>query len=85
MGCGSHHSFTITNDGIVYAWGFADNYAAGLGPLDSGVERPTRIVSTATKFHDIHIIEGGGPFSISVGVKIKDQWKGEKRLEKYND
>lgn len=85
VGCGSHHSFAITDDGMVYAWGFADTYATGLGPLDSDVERPTRIVNTATKFHDIHIVGGGGQFSVSGGVKIEDHSEGEKRLKKYDD
>lgn len=85
LGCGSHHSFAVTADGVVYAWGFADTYAPGLGPLESDVEAPTRIVNTATKYEDIQLIAGGGQFSISGGVKIDDEDKAEDRLEKYDE
>lgn len=84
IGCGSHHSFAVTDDGMVFAWGFADTYGPGLGPLDKDVEVPTRIVNTATKYYDILTIGAGGQFSISGGVKI-DEDKGEDRLEKYED
>lgn len=85
IGCGSHHSFAVTDDGMVYAWGFGDTYAPGLGALDTDVEVPTRIVNTATKFEDIEVIGGGGQFSISGGVKIADEDAAEDRLEKYED
>lgn len=85
MGCGSHHSFSVTDDGMVYAWGFADTYALGLGPVESDVEVPTRIVNTATKHEDIQLIAGGGQFSISGGIKIDDEDKAEDRLEKYEE
>ncbi|XXZ97712.1 Regulator of chromosome condensation [Meyerozyma guilliermondii] len=85
VGCGSHHSFSVTDDGMVYAWGFADTYALGLGPVESDVEVPTRIVNTATKHEDIQLIAGGGQFSISGGIKIDDEDKAEDRLEKYEE
>lgn len=85
IGVGSHHSFAITTDGFVYAWGFADTYGPGLGPLDEDVETPTRIVNTATKYHDIRYIGAGGQFSVSGGVKIEDEDAGEDRLEKYEE
>lgn len=85
IGAGSHHSFAITDDGMVYAWGFGDTYAPGLGPLDGDVEKPTRIVNTATKYHDIQLIGAGGQFSVSGGVKITDEDKAEDRLEKYEE
>lgn len=85
VGCGSHHSFAITEDGVVYAWGFADTYGPGLGPLDEDVEKPTRINNTATKYHDIQLIGAGGQFSVSGGVKIEDEDEGEDRLEKYEE
>lgn len=85
IGCGSHHSFAVTDDGFVYAWGFADTYGPGLGPLMEDVDTPTRIVNTATKYHDILLIGAGGQFSVSGGVKIEDEQKGEDRLEKYED
>ncbi|KAK6454190.1 pheromone response pathway [Scheffersomyces xylosifermentans] len=85
IGTGSHNSFAVTEDGFVYAWGFGDTYAPGLGPLDDDVEKPTRIVNTATKFHNIEIIGAGGQFSVSGGVKIADEDEGEDRLEKYEE
>lgn len=85
VACGSHHSFAVTDDGMVYAWGFADTYGPGLGPLDEDVEVPTRIVNTATKYYDIKLISAGGQFSISGGTKIEDEDKAEERLEKYED
>lgn len=85
IGTGSHHSFAVTDDGMVFAWGFGDTYGPGLGPLDDDVEKPTRIVNTATKFHDILLIGAGGQFSVSGGVKIDDEDKGEDRLDKYED
>ncbi|CAK9442181.1 uncharacterized protein LODBEIA_P59240 [Lodderomyces beijingensis] len=85
IGCGSHHSFAVTNDGFVYAWGFSETYAPGLGNLDDDVERPTRIVNTATKNEDILMIGAGGQFSVSGGVKIDDEDKAEDRIEKYNE
>lgn len=85
LGVGSHHSFAVTDDGMVYAWGFGDTYAPGLGPLDGDVESPTRIVNTATKETDIRIIGAGGQFSVSGGVKINDLDEVEDRLEKYEE
>ncbi|ODV77793.1 RCC1/BLIP-II protein [Suhomyces tanzawaensis NRRL Y-17324] len=85
VGAGSHHSFAITDDGFVYAWGFGDTYGPGLGPLDEDVETPTRIVNTATKYHDIELIGAGGQFSVSGGKKIEDEEKAEDRLEKYEE
>lgn len=85
IGAGSHHSFAVTTDGMVYAWGFGDTYAPGLGPIDGDVEIPTRIVNTATKDMDIQLIGAGGQFSVSGGVKIEDDDAAENRLEKYED
>jgi len=85
IGTGSHHSFAVTDDGFVYSWGFADTYGPGLGPLDEDVEKPTRIVNTATKEHDIQMIGAGGQFSVSGGVKIEDEDKAEDRIDKYEE
>lgn len=85
IGVGSHHSFAVTEDGFVYAWGFSETYAPGLGNLDEDVERPTRIVNTATKYEDITMIGAGGQFSVSGGIKIDDEDKAEDRLEKYEE
>ncbi|KAK6200291.1 pheromone response pathway [Scheffersomyces amazonensis] len=85
IGTGSHHSFAVTTDGFVYAWGFADTYAPGLGPLDEDVEKPTRIVNTATKSYDIKLIDAGGQFSVSGGTKIEDEDAAEDRADKYED
>ncbi|KAG7664043.1 uncharacterized protein J8A68_002421 [[Candida] subhashii] len=85
IGAGSHHSFAVTDDGMVYAWGFADTYAPGLGPLDEDVEKPTRIVNTATKYQDIQLIGAGGQFSVSGGIKIEDEDKAEDRNDKYDE
>ena len=85
IGVGSHHSFAVTEDGVVYAWGFAETYGPGLGPSIDDVEKPTRIVNTATKNEDILLIGAGGQFSVSGGVKIEDEEKAEVRLDKYED
>lgn len=85
IGTGSHHSFAVTDDGVVFAWGFGDTYAPGLGPLDGDVEIPTQIVNTATKEIDIQMIGAGGQFSVSGGIKIDDLDKMENRLEKYEE
>lgn len=84
VGAGLHQLYAITDDGMVYAWGFGDTYALGLGPVDDDVEVPTRIHNTATKDHDIVHIEGGGQFAISGGYKLADD-VAETRLEKYED
>lgn len=85
IGVGSHHSFAVTDDGFVYAWGFAETYGVGLGPSIDDVEVPTRIVNTATKHEDILLIGAGGQFSVSGGVKIDDEDKAEDRVEKYEE
>lgn len=85
IGVGSHHSFAVTEDGFVYSWGFSETYAPGLGNLDDDVEKPTRIVNTATKYEDILMIGAGGQFSISGGVRMEDEEAAEDRLEKYED
>ena len=85
IGVGSHHSFAVTDDGFVYAWGFAETYGVGLGPSIDDVEVPTRIVNTATKHEDILLIGAGGQFSVSGGVKIEDEDKAEDRVEKYEE
>lgn len=84
VGAGSHHSFAVTTDGVVYAWGFGDTYAPGLGPLDGDVEIPTRIVNTATKGMNIELIGAGGQFSVSGGIRLDEQ-EAENREEKYED
>lgn len=85
IGAGSHHSFGVTDDGVVYSWGFGDTYAPGLGPLDGDVEIPTRIINTATKEMDILLIGAGGQFSVSGGVKILNEDEIEDRIEKYEE
>lgn len=79
IGCGSHHSFAISNLGIMYSWGFADTYALGLGPIEEDVETPTRIINTAVKYYDINIVSGGGQFSVCGGVKITNDDELKKR------
>lgn len=81
---GSHHSLAVTEDGIVFSWGFADTYAVGLGNLDEDVETPTRIDNTATRNHDIKVIGAGGQFSVSGGVKLTDD-QVEDRTDKIED
>lgn len=82
IGAGSHHSFAVTEDGVVYSWGFGDTYAPGLGPLDDDVEQPTRINNTATNAVDIMMISGGGQFSVSGGTLMEDA-EVELRAAKY--
>lgn len=84
IGTGSHHSFAITEDGVVFSWGFGDTYAPGLGPIDGDVDCPTRIVNTATKHVDIQLIGAGGQFSVSGGVQL-DEDEAEDRNDKYEE
>lgn len=69
IGVGSHTSFAIAEDGLLYSWGFADTFAPGLGPLDEDVEVPTKIVNTATKEISFVKVDSGGQFSIGGGVE----------------
>lgn len=84
IGVGSHHSFAVTDDGVVFSWGFGDTYAPGLGPIDGDVDCPTRIVNTATKQEDIQLIGAGGQFSVSGGQKL-DEDEAEDRNDKYEE
>lgn len=84
VGAGSHHSFAVTTDGVVYSWGFGDTYALGLGPIDGDVEMPTRIFNTATKNSDIQIVGAGGQFSVSGGTLLKEE-QAEHRNEKFEE
>ncbi|GMM28727.1 Ran guanyl-nucleotide exchange factor [Martiniozyma asiatica (nom. inval.)] len=84
VACGSHHSLAVSKSGFVYAWGFADTYAVGLGNLDEDVEKPTRIDNTATRDHDIKLIAAGGQFSVSGGVKL-DEAAAEKRVDEIEE
>ncbi|CDK24573.1 unnamed protein product [Kuraishia capsulata CBS 1993] len=84
VAAGSHHSLAVTTDGIVFAWGFGDTYAVGLGNLDEDVEKPTRINNTATRDHNIVSVGAGGQFSISAGVKL-DEDASEDRTEKIEE
>ncbi|CEP25103.1 unnamed protein product [Cyberlindnera jadinii] len=81
---GSHHSLAISEDGVVYSWGFGETYAVGLGPAGEDVETPTRIKNTATQDEDILLISAGGQFSISGGVKLSEE-EAEKREDKLED
>ncbi|SCU99302.1 LANO_0F01420g1_1 [Lachancea nothofagi CBS 11611] len=81
---GSHHSLAISEDGIVYSWGFGETYAVGLGPSGDDIEVPTRIKNTATQDQNILFVGGGGQFSVSGGVKLSDD-DAEKRADKYDD
>jgi regulator of chromosome condensation len=81
---GSHHSLAISEDGIVYSWGFGETYALGLGPAGEDVETPTRIKNTATQDHNILLIGAGGQYSISGGVRLSDE-EAEKREDKLED
>lgn len=81
---GSHHSLAISEDGVVYSWGFGETYAVGLGPAGEDVETPTRIKNTATQDHNILLISAGGQFSLSAGVKLSDE-DSEKREDKLED
>lgn len=73
IAAGSHHSLGISQNGIVYSWGFGETYAVGLGPVDGDIEFPTRIKNTATENHNIMFIGCGGQFSISGGIKLSDE------------
>lgn len=80
VAAGSHHSLAITQDGVVFSWGYGDTYAVGQGPDGDDIEVPTRIKNTATQEHDILVVGCGGQFSVSGGVKSED-W--EKREDNY--
>lgn len=82
VGAGSHHSFAVTSDGVMFAWGFGDTYALGLGPVDGDVEKPTRIANTATRDVDIQMIGAGGQFSVGGGDYL-DEKAAEERKTKY--
>lgn len=84
IAAGSHHSLAISEDGIVYSWGFGETYALGLGPAGEDVEIPTRIKNTATQDHSIMFVGCGGQFSVSGGVKLSDE-EAEKRADKMDD
>lgn len=84
IAAGSHHSLAISEDGVVFSWGFGETYAVGLGPSGDDIEVPTRIKNTATQDHDIIFVGGGGQFSVSGGIKLNDQ-DAEKRADKYDD
>lgn len=81
---GSHHSLAISEDGVVYSWGFGETYALGLGPAGEDVETPTRIKNTATQDHDMLLVGAGGQFSVSGGVKLSDE-DAEKREDKLDE
>lgn len=87
VAAGPHHSLALTKDGVVYAWGFADTFAVGLGMLDDDVDHPTRIDNTATRNHAIELIGCGGQFSVSAGNRLPDD-KAESRkasVEKFEE
>lgn len=84
IAAGSHHSLAISEDGVVFSWGFGETYAVGLGPSGDDIETPTRIKNTATQDHNIMFIGGGGQFSVSGGIKLNDE-DAEKRADKYDD
>ncbi|CEP64785.1 Ran guanyl-nucleotide exchange factor LALA0_S13e02960g [Lachancea lanzarotensis] len=84
IAAGSHHSLAISEDGVVFSWGFGETYAVGLGPSGEDIEVPTRIKNTATQDHNIMFVGGGGQFSVSGGVKLTDE-AAEKRADKYDD
>lgn len=86
VAAGPHHSLALTKDGAVYAWGFADTFAVGLGMLDDDVDHPTRINNTATRDHAIALIGCGGQFSASAGNRLSESEAEERkqRLEKYD-
>lgn len=87
VACGSHHSLALTTDGFVFAWGFADTYACGLGNLDDDVEKPTRIDNTATKEHSIEFVGCGGQFSVSAGVELNEDAVDDRldKIEKFEE
>ncbi|SCU97096.1 LADA_0H04412g1_1 [Lachancea dasiensis] len=84
IAAGSHHSLAISEDGIVYSWGFGETYAVGLGPSGEDIEVPTRIKNTATQDHNLQFIGCGGQFSVSGGVKLSDA-DAEKRADDHDD
>ncbi|KAI9477469.1 ran exchange factor Prp20/Pim1 [Coemansia mojavensis] len=47
IGCGSYHSFAVSKDGVVYAWGLNNFHQLGLKPSEGGSEEivyePTRV------------------------------------------
>lgn len=84
VSAGSHHSLAVSEDGIVYSWGFGETYAVGLGPSGEDIETPTRIKNTATQDHNIMFVGCGGQFSVSGGIKLSDE-EAEKRADKMDD
>ncbi|KAJ1889778.1 hypothetical protein LPJ66_007851 [Kickxella alabastrina] len=68
IGCGSYHSFAITKDGSVYAWGLNNFHQLGLASADGGnaeiVHEPTRVA--ALKGANIIKIVGGEHHTIAL-------------------
>jgi hypothetical protein len=74
VACGSAHSIAVTEDGIVYAWGYGSDGQLGLGKeaLQADVPRPTKIQGLASgkamevacgSRHSLCVLTNGSLFS----------------------
>ncbi|KAJ2786941.1 hypothetical protein GGI15_001102 [Coemansia interrupta] len=70
IGCGAYHSFAVTRDGAVYAWGLNNFFQLGLDASDASgaevVHEPTRVAALADK--RVVQISGGEHHSMALGA-----------------
>ncbi|KAJ2456017.1 hypothetical protein EV183_000360 [Coemansia sp. RSA 2336] len=70
IGCGSYHSFAVSKDGVVYAWGLNNFHQLGLKPNEGGSEEivyePTRV--SALEGINIAKISGGEHHTIALAA-----------------
>ncbi|KAJ1846489.1 hypothetical protein LPJ57_009010, partial [Coemansia sp. RSA 486] len=73
IGCGSYHSFAVTGDGVVHAWGLNNFHQLGLAPADGGnaeiVYEPTPVATLRDR--NIVKISGGEHHSIALAADGK--------------
>ena len=83
IGCGTHHNVAIAQeDGSAHSWGFGESFQVGLGPDVEDVERPTKIVNTATKNVRMVWSGCGGQFSAMMGNEDMELKKAEEKKKK---
>lgn len=78
VACGSAHSLAVTEDGVVYAWGYGSDGQLGLGKQvqQADVDRPTKVHGlssikalgvTCGSRHSLCIAQGGVLFAWGLG------------------
>jgi alpha-tubulin suppressor-like RCC1 family protein len=71
ISCGNSHMFALTKCGDLYAWGFGEMCACGLGPKRGDVYRPEKVPLTKlnkdqSAKYTVKFISGGGQHSVAV-------------------